>query len=260
MLENSIIRTILGVPMVLFIPGYVLIAALFTKNDDLDSIERISLSFGLSIAIVPLFGLALNYTPFGIRLIPILITLCIYIVIMTIVAIYRRKVLSEDVQFSIQLNKIYEIIDNKINTPKNKVDRILSVILILTIILTIGVLYHVITTPKIGEKFTEFYILGSSGKADNYSTELKVGSSTNIMAGVVNHEYSPVNYTIQLILNGDILSSKKLILSNNGTWERNITFVPDKKGNDMKLELLLFKENNISVPYRELHLWVNITI
>jgi uncharacterized membrane protein len=34
--------------MVLFLPGYALIAALFPRKDDLDGIERIALSFGLT--------------------------------------------------------------------------------------------------------------------------------------------------------------------------------------------------------------------
>ena len=258
-LENSIIRTILGIPMVLFVPGYVLVTALFPKKDDLDSIERIALSFGLSIAVVPLIGLGLNYTPFGIRLIPILVTLSIYIAIMTIASIYRRNVLPEDTQFSVRFNKIYEAINNEISSPKSKIDRILSVILVLSIVLAIGTLVYVITVPKIGEKFTEFYILGPDGKADNYSTNLKLDSSTNILTGIVNHEYSPVNYTVQIVIGKDILSSKKLVLNNNETWQNNILFVPNKEGNDEKLELLLFKENNFTVPYRELHLWVNVT-
>jgi uncharacterized membrane protein len=258
-LENSIIRTILGIPMVLFIPGYVLVTALFPKQDNLDSIERIALSFGLSIAVVPLLGLILNYTPFGIRLIPILVALSIYMAIMTIVAIYRRNMLPEDAQFSVEFNKIYEAINNEIITQKSK-DRILNVILIFSIILAIGTLYYVITVPKIEEKFTEFYVLGPSGKTDNYPTELKLGSSTTLLTGVVNHEYSSVNYTIQIVIGKDILSSKKLVLDNNETWEKNISFIPDKVGNDEKLELLLFKKDNFTVPYRELHLWVNTTI
>jgi len=62
--EISPIRIILGLPLVLFLPGYALIATLFPRKDDLDAIERIALSFGLSIAISPLLGLALNYTLF----------------------------------------------------------------------------------------------------------------------------------------------------------------------------------------------------
>jgi len=37
----------------------------------IDGIERVALAFGLSIAIVPLLGLVLNFTPWGIRLTPL---------------------------------------------------------------------------------------------------------------------------------------------------------------------------------------------
>ncbi|CAD7776854.1 hypothetical protein FHEFKHOI_02017 [Candidatus Methanoperedenaceae archaeon GB50] len=74
-LNETPIRMLLGLPLVLFLPGYSLIAVLFPRRDDLSVIERIALSFGLSIAVVPLLGLALNYTPLGIRLSPVLITL-----------------------------------------------------------------------------------------------------------------------------------------------------------------------------------------
>jgi uncharacterized membrane protein len=73
--EISPVRIILGLPLMLFLPGYALIATLFPRKGDLDGIERIALSFGLSIAITPLLGLGLNYTPFGIRLTPILIVI-----------------------------------------------------------------------------------------------------------------------------------------------------------------------------------------
>ncbi|NQE51957.1 hypothetical protein C5S29_00090 [ANME-1 cluster archaeon GoMg3.2] len=63
-LNKTPVRSILGLPLVLFLPGYTLIAALFIRKDDLGGIERMALSVGLSIAISPLLGLALNYTPF----------------------------------------------------------------------------------------------------------------------------------------------------------------------------------------------------
>lgn len=58
-------RIALGLVFILFCPGYVLTAALFPKDSDLDWIERLALSFGLSIAVVPLIGLGLNFTPYG---------------------------------------------------------------------------------------------------------------------------------------------------------------------------------------------------
>jgi len=52
-LSGTFLRVLFGIPMVLFIPGYALIAALFPGKGDIDGIERTALSFGLSIAVVP---------------------------------------------------------------------------------------------------------------------------------------------------------------------------------------------------------------
>jgi len=67
-------RYILGSIFVLWLPGYTLIKALFPEKE-LDSIERVSLSIGMSLALVPMIGLLLNYTPWGIRITPITISL-----------------------------------------------------------------------------------------------------------------------------------------------------------------------------------------
>jgi len=81
---------------VLFLPGYSLIATLFPRKGDLDAIERIALNFGLSIAITPLLGLALNYTPFGIRLLPVLIVLSVFTISLALGAYVRRSMIPEE--------------------------------------------------------------------------------------------------------------------------------------------------------------------
>jgi uncharacterized membrane protein len=257
-LAGTFMRTALAIPVVLFIPGYVLIAALFPRNDDMGIVERVALSFGTSIAVVPLLGLLLNFTT-GIDLNPILITLCLYTIILVFIAAYRRMELPEDVQFSIPFRRIYEIANTEIKAPRSRKDMTLSLSLIFIIAFAVGMVLFVISTPKVGERFTEFYTLGPSGKAENYSANLKYNSPATSLVGVVNHEYSVVNYTVQVALNEKVLTFTRFTLSNNGTWEKNITFIPDKEGDGMKLEFWLFKEDNFTVPYRELQLWVNIT-
>ncbi len=64
-LNESFIRTVLGLPLVLFLPGYALLAMLFPTKTGLEGIERAALSIGMSVAIVPLIGLVLNNTSFG---------------------------------------------------------------------------------------------------------------------------------------------------------------------------------------------------
>jgi hypothetical protein len=84
------VRWVLGSVFVLFLPGYVTVEALFPKGRDLDGIERFALSVGLSLALVPLVGLILNYTPWGIRLTPIVISLTILTFGLALVALGRR--------------------------------------------------------------------------------------------------------------------------------------------------------------------------
>ena len=257
-LEGTFIRTILGLPMVLFFPGYVLIAALFPGKNGIEIVERIALSLGLSIAFVPILGLLLNFT-FGIRLIPILLILCTYTIVMSLVAAMRRRELPADERFYFPIPKISEIINNELHGNKGKSDKILTGILIFTLFLAIGIIFFVVITPKVGERFTEFYILDSSGKTGDYPVNLKLNFPENVRVGIINHEYVLINYSIQVKLNDNILTSESIGLNHNDTWEKNMTFVPDREGTNMKLGFLLFNSNNFTEPYRELHLWVNVT-
>ena len=84
------VRWVFGSVFVLFVPGYVTVEALFPKGRELDGIERFALSVGLSLALVPLIGLVLNYTPWGIRLTPIIISLVLFTVLVACVGVARR--------------------------------------------------------------------------------------------------------------------------------------------------------------------------
>lgn len=85
-----VLRWIVGSVFVLFIPGYVAVAALFPKGRELDGIERFALSIGLSLALVPMIGLLLNFTPWGIRLLPIVISLVVLTMALATVGLFRQ--------------------------------------------------------------------------------------------------------------------------------------------------------------------------
>ena len=63
------------------------------------TLERIVLSFAFSIIIVPLIGFVLNFTPWGVQLLSCLISISFFIILMAIVAMYRRHQLSPQVQY-----------------------------------------------------------------------------------------------------------------------------------------------------------------
>lgn len=262
-LSETVLRNILGLPLVLFLPGYALIAALFPAKSDLDGIERTALSFGLSIAVVPLIGLGLNYTPWGIRILPILISLSIFTFAMCGLAYLRRTKLPEADAFEVPFRQMaLELKAEILEKPESGLDRALTVILVLSILLSVTTLVYVVITPKEGEHFTEFYILGPEGMADNYPTNYTLGESGKVIVGVVNHEYRPLNYTMEIRLENSSLplpeDMQQVTLSHNETWEEPLTFTPPTEGKNMKLEFLLFNETDKNTPYRDLHLWINV--
>jgi uncharacterized membrane protein len=255
----AIVRAMLGIPIVLFLPGYAFIASIFPGKNDLDGIERFALSFGFSIAIVPLIGLGLNFTTFGIRLIPVLLSVSFFTLAMCLIAYFRRVKLPEEKRYEVPFSYTYRSLKAEMLNPKSRVDKILMMILVLSAVVLIIVLTYVAVTPRQGEKFTEFYILGDKGKAENYSTQLKAGMNSSVIVGIVNHEYIPTNYTLDTLLENDSLSTESVHLAYNSTWEKKVFFTPKKTGDDLKLDFLLYKENDLTAPYRNLHLWVNVT-
>jgi hypothetical protein len=84
------IRYVLGSIFVLWLPGFTLIKALFPSKREMDTIERAALSIGLSLAIVPIVGLLLNYTPWGIRLTPITLSLLALTITFATAALIRE--------------------------------------------------------------------------------------------------------------------------------------------------------------------------
>ncbi|MHA2500092.1 MAG: DUF1616 domain-containing protein [Candidatus Hodarchaeales archaeon] len=70
----SAIRAMLGLIFLLFVTGFSVTSLLFPSDHDIDEIERIALSVGLSLAMAIVVGLALNYA-WEISLFPILICL-----------------------------------------------------------------------------------------------------------------------------------------------------------------------------------------
>ncbi len=279
--NESFLRVLFGVAMVLFIPGYALIAALFPAKEDLDGIERVALSFGLSIAVVPLIGLALNYTPWGIRLDPILTSLTIFTFAMTAAAWYRRLLLPAGERFSVPAREMLGAARLELFDPEaSRLDRGLSVVLVVAIVAALATTAYVLAVPKEGEHFTEFYILGPGGKAANYPTDFPVGSTQSLLVGVGNHEYRGITYTVEaLALNQTFdpatntstihaveqLDRFVLTVPHNETRELPLKFsVPSPEYN--RIEFLLFTgtvpdstvvgQDRINASYRDLHLWV----
>jgi len=243
----------LSLAFVLFLPGYVFVAALYPRKGDLELVERLALSLGLSIAVVPLISLGLNYSPWGIRLNPTLAFVTLFIVLAAGVAAYRRLTLPSDEAMGIPLN---------LALPKwsrvRLADRLLWPLLVLALVgLGVGT-YFLASSSTGSEELTQFYVLGPSGKAEEYPRTVDVGDKFTLILGVVNHEGEEASYQVQAKMAGRlVVSLGSLQLANNEKWERPLVLTATQPGSNLKLEFVLYKGDS-DAPYRTLHLWLDV--
>lgn len=281
-LNDTPIRIVLVIPLVLFIPGYCLIAALFPKEGDIGLVERIMLSVGVSIAVVPLIVLILNFTPWGIRLDPIVISLTFFTFVMILTAIYQRALLPFEKRFRIPFSAIAgKVLTETVPPGERGVDRVLSVVLILVMITVIvGTVYVIVTPKEGGERFTEFYVLGENKIAADYPDQIITGQDYPIYIGVSNYENRDMAYTIETwllrtefdnatntsrIIAMDPNDHLSFTLTHNTTMIIPYNLSLSKTGYD-RVEFLLFNQSvpglevngsdRINLSYRDLHLWI----
>jgi uncharacterized membrane protein len=137
-------------------------------------------------------------------------------------------------------------------------DKRISSILIILLIIAISLTVYIVVNPNPGEKFTEFYILGPENMAGNYPTNLSVNEVGNLTIGIVNHEQSTTTYNLITTLNGITIKNESYTLQNKETRRIPFSFTATKSGNNQTLEFSLYKLPDNKTVYRSLNLILNV--
>lgn len=251
------------------------------RAGSIDGIERVALSFGLSIAITPLIGLVLNFTPFGIRLVPIVLSIGGFTLLATIAAAARRRELPTAERFRVPYRSWIRTTRAELLEPNTRIDGVLNVVLVVSLLLAIGSVGYAVAVPKSGESFSEFYLLteNESGAlvADNYPQNFTVGQSQPIVVGIGNHEHERTKYSVVAALqrvsvqnNSTTVRESRVLdrfsrtipANESANWTHNVT--PSMTGERLRLVYLLYRGSPPDTPtvenaYRETHLWVNVS-
>ena len=315
LIRETPLRVPVGLAFVLFVPGYAFIAALFPEQGDepvtataregdtaqsdssdqmvagwvemsrdgIDGIERVALSFGLSIAIVPLIGLALNFTPWGIRLTPIMIAVSGFTLVATVIAAYRRWELPVEERFRVPYRRWWHRGRAGLFEADSRADALLNILLVASIVLAVGTVVFAITFPPQGEQFSELYILTEDDDgelvASGYPTEFVQGESAEIVLGVGNNEHRTVEYTVvvveqevETVDNESVVHEQRELerfhrqLAHNDTWHHTHELEPTIEGNDTRILWLLYVDDDAPAEPTEenadytVHLWVDVGV
>jgi uncharacterized membrane protein len=277
-IPSSVVRLILGVPFLLFFPGYTLLAALFAKKREMDGVELIAFSCGSSIAIVGLIGFGLNYTIWGIRLESVLYSVAGFVFGTSAVALILRTIVFHQAKLTVEF---------KLSLPAwraSPFSKSLTIVLIILILGSAGALGYLASTNKIAEEYTEFYVLGYNGKAQDYPSEFKMNNGEvnqvrygteiydsskwgKVTIGITNHEQQEASYSLAVTIDGqqvdmdfsheNINSSEPIKLRPGETWEQEVELIPLHTGDKQVVEILLYK-NGAAAPENSLHFWIDV--
>lgn len=261
-INQTVLRVALSLVLV-FIPGYSMVAALFPAKSDMGWMERLFVSFGISLVILPSIGIILNFTPLGVRLETVTLCIAIFIVVCLLATYKRRHELSQDERFDVKPDDIYRAIIQTFWRPsEGAVGRTLAIVLLISAVISVCTLAYVTITPNSGERFTELYILGPNDKAYDYPLDFTQGEQKNITVVVSNHELRGMPYDLIVMLNNSsrsaIIYSEHMNVSDNETWKKAIQVKPDVLGTNIELDFRLYADGNMVDPYRECHLWINV--
>ena len=224
LLPNSILPILLGIPFIIFFSGYSILLVLFPALKDLNIVERVAISFGLSIALFPVVGIGLNLSEIGAKLSSILLIISVITVVFGFIGLFRRN-RRKDAYRPIALRMALNQASSFAGLGGNK-HKIMSVVLVIAIILSVSGLVYLVSNPPPGQSFTEFYILGQDGNASGYPHKLVVGQTASVTLGIINHEQRQVNYTLEVWLSNVTIVNNQTTVHSMYLFEtRNISLV-----------------------------------
>jgi uncharacterized membrane protein len=298
-LSGTLLQVGLGVSFVLFVPGYALVSALFPSREprdgrqlpglgeraearlrDVSGTERIVLSVGLSLGIVPLVGLSLNFVVASITSGTMLRALGSLTMFLIAVTVYRRLRLPAEERYAVDPTVLFSLGEGWVSDAEDPTERVLNVFLAVGLVLAMSGIVYAVAAPMQGETYTEFYILSENPEtnnltADNYPTEFAPGAGNAIHVGIENAEQRTVTYTVvvelqrfqdrdeqSVLVQETELDRFQTTLAHNETYLQEHDVQPTIQGESLRLTFMLYQDTppgdpNIENAYRHLHIWID---
>jgi hypothetical protein len=152
--------------------------------------------------------------------------------------------------------------DDPFPVDRDRLRRALTYALALAVVLSAaGVLYVAVTADRTSDRFTEFYVLGPTGNASDYPTNLTTGETGEFVVGIENREQRRQEYTVVLVLNGTRIDARSVAVADGATWETPFSVTPTRPGSH-ELRILLYRGGSADVsrdPYRLLRLYISVS-
>ncbi|WP_115863632.1 DUF1616 domain-containing protein [Halorussus litoreus] len=287
----------LGVPLLLFVPGYALVSALFpgaTPDDAVDDrtlaavrrhglsgVERIALGFGASLALLPILGLAISLSPWPIAPWPALLAVSGFAVGCSAVGAVRRSRRPPDRRFAVPLRAWVRRARRAISRG-SILDSAINVGLAIAVVMSVAAIGFAVAAPSPSESYTDVSLLTRNGTgelvAEDYPDAIEQGASEPLVVELTNHEGESTDYSVvvelQRVRDGPdggarVVEDRRLAtftpsVDAGERWRTTHEVTPTMTGEDLRLTYLVYEgdppeDPNSRNAYRWVHVWVDVT-
>ena len=290
MTPGVLIASFLALPLLLFLPGYFVLAALFparasygrwigrfSRIEGIDWYERMALAYGLSIVLLPFVALALTVTAIGLTSETVLASLTGIILVMVPLAAIRRSGLPANRRFQFINGEWTDAIREGARTTDRR-DFLVNGILAVAVLSAAATASVAVLSPPQSESYTDLAVLTQNdhGKlvAKGYPSTVKEGQPIPLVLVVQNHADQTKSYTVVVQLqkvadDGTVTSTSRLkqfstSVGPGSTWKKSHDVRIPVAGQRLRVTYLLYEGNVPKEPTRDnakqsVHFWVNST-
>lgn len=274
-LSATPLRIPLGALFVGLVPGYVVVAALFPERhrgepgDDQSAspapavaaggvtvTERLLLSVGLSVVVVPATGYLLNFTPWGVRLTPVLLAASGFTVAVAVVAALRRRRVEDAARFRPELPDWRA--GGRSSGASGGSGALVNAVLVVAVLVFAASAGYAAVGLSPDQQYSEFYLLSPEGESFAGEADAPVvsaGDPQSVGVAVENHEGGPTNYTVVVVQQQvDRVGNETLVrdqtrldrfsvsADRNETVVRDYEFTPAASAGDSRVVWLLYTD------------------
>ena len=290
------LRAVLGFVLVLLLPGYGVVSALFPAADpggDASGLptrtveaargtlttvtlgERAALSVGASVALFVLAGFVLlaSGLPFG--PVPVALVATGVTVGGLAVGAVRRRRLPPDRRFRLPLGRWGNELVAGTVAAESPVDAAINTALLVTAVVALATVSYGVVAPSNGAAYTDFSVLTGSGGdlvASGYPTTVN-GTTEPVVLSVANNERERTSYTVVVELqrvapDGSVseraeLRRVKATVDDGETWREPVRLRPALSGENLRVSFYLYAGGAPATPGADtaaehLFIWVDV--
>lgn len=282
-------RAVVGLPLLVFLPGYALLTVLFPSrrfqtrygaldafSSGIDGVERVALSLGVSLALLPVIGLALwTLSPHGFGVRVLVGVLSAEIGLGMIYGAYRRIQLPRSQRYRLPVDRWLSRLWSD-GVTGGLFGATMNVVLALSVVAAVVALGYGVLVPHESETYTGVSILSDD---DGELTFVNNSSAADgeLTLSIENHEGRTITYTIVVVVERIGHDGQRMVVRSSEELQRlettveagetkrvNHTVSPPTEEANLRLRYLVYKDGPPAIPtadnaYRTAYFWLTDT-